>query len=74
MAATSLFTLSVDSGKFGPRTGSLSLDREDGTPVIRTPTPALLTVTSRGLIPHLSRDNVRMTDAISHIQLPFESL
>ncbi|KAI0721497.1 tRNA-guanine(15) transglycosylase-like protein [Cerioporus squamosus] len=73
MSASSLFTLSVTSGKFGPRTGSLNVDREDGTPVIRTPTPALLTATSRGVVPHFSRDNVRVTGAIQHIQLPFES-
>ncbi|TFK87383.1 hypothetical protein K466DRAFT_663065 [Polyporus arcularius HHB13444] len=73
MAASPLFTLSVSSGKFGPRTGTLSINRNDGTPAIRTPTPALLTTTSRGVIPHLSRDSVRITDAIQHIHLPFES-
>ncbi|RPD65852.1 hypothetical protein L226DRAFT_566359 [Lentinus tigrinus ALCF2SS1-7] len=73
MTAAPLFTLCVTSGKFGPRVGSLNLDREDGTPVIRTPTPALLTATSRGVVPHFSRDSVQITGAIQHIQLPFES-
>ena len=76
MASRPLFTLtgSSPSGKYGPRTGSISIDREDGTPSVQTDTPALLTTTSRGVVPHLSRDNVHLTGAIRHIQLPFESL
>ncbi|KAI1790759.1 tRNA-guanine(15) transglycosylase-like protein [Ganoderma leucocontextum] len=67
------FTGSPSPGKYGPRTGRIHIDREDGTPIIHTDTPALLTATSRGIVPHLSRDNVHLTQAIRHLQLPFES-
>ncbi|KAI0807293.1 tRNA-guanine(15) transglycosylase-like protein [Fomes fomentarius] len=73
MADRPLFTPSFALEKFGPRTGTIEIDREDGTPVIQTNTPGLLTATSRGLVPHLSRDHVHLTGAIRHIQLPFES-
>ncbi|KAJ8488296.1 hypothetical protein ONZ51_g3654 [Trametes cubensis] len=69
----SLFTPSSPPPKFGPRTGTLTI-RRDGEEVLhKTETPALLTATSRGLVPHLSRDHVHRTRVIRHIQLPFES-
>ena len=71
---TPAFTRSSSSPKYGPRTGRIHIDREDGTTVIHADTPALLTATSRGLVPHLSRDNVHLTQAIRLLQLPFESL
>ncbi|PIL23746.1 hypothetical protein GSI_13496 [Ganoderma sinense ZZ0214-1] len=71
--STVAFTGSSSSGKYGPRTGRIRIDRQDGTPILHTDTPALLTATSRGLVPHLSRDNVHLTQAIRHLQLPFES-
>lgn len=74
MSRKAIFSPASTSAKFAPRTGRFSIDREDGTSVIQTDTPALLTATSRGLIPHLSRDNARLTAAIRHVQLPFESL
>ena len=76
MASSSLFALDgpVDEGKLAPRTGRITIDRGDGTTVLQTDTPALLAASSRGIVPHLSRDAVRLTTAIQHIQLPFESL
>ncbi|TBU28919.1 hypothetical protein BD311DRAFT_306481 [Dichomitus squalens] len=76
MAFRPLFTLTGSplAGKYGPRTGRIDIDRQDGTSILQTDTPALLTATSRGVVPHLSRDNVHLTKAIHHIQLPFESL
>ena len=62
------------SHKFGPRMGTVRIDRKHGTPLIQTDTPALFTATSRGIVPHLSRDHVHLTGAIRHIQVPFESL
>ncbi|KAI0713267.1 tRNA-guanine(15) transglycosylase-like protein [Earliella scabrosa] len=61
------------SHKFGPRTGTVRIDRKHGIPLIQTSTPALFTATSRGIVPHLSRDHVHLTGAIRHIQVPFES-
>ncbi|KAI0670651.1 tRNA-guanine(15) transglycosylase-like protein [Trametes maxima] len=73
MAARSLFTPSATTPKFGPRVGTIVLDRGDGASPHQTDTPALLTATSRGIVPHLSRDHIHLTQAIRHIQLPFES-
>ncbi|KAI0747854.1 tRNA-guanine(15) transglycosylase-like protein [Daedaleopsis nitida] len=73
MTTRALFTPATSSGKFGPRTGSISIDREDGTPIIQTDTPALLTATSRGIVPHFSRDSLNRTEAIRHVQVSFES-
>ena len=69
-----LFSLSLAADTFGPRTGTLCIDRGDGSAAIEIETPALLTATSRGLVPHLSQDNIRLTEAVQLIELPFESL
>jgi hypothetical protein len=37
-------------------------------------TPALLTTTCRGLVPHLSADHFRITKAIRGLNVPFETL
>ena len=58
---------------FGPRLGLLSLQREDGS-VLQIETPGLITTTSRGVVPHLSRDHTSLTEAVRWVQLPFESL
>ncbi|KAI0646792.1 tRNA-guanine(15) transglycosylase-like protein [Trametes meyenii] len=73
MASRSLFIPSAPPPKFGPRIGTIVLDRGDGTSPHQTDTPALFTATSRGLVPHLSRDHTHLTQAIRHIQLSFES-
>ncbi|KAI8998894.1 tRNA-guanine(15) transglycosylase-like protein [Trametes punicea] len=69
----SLFVTAAPPPQFGPRTGTLTIAREETGTVHRTETPALLTATSRGIVPHLSRDHVHLTRAIQHVQLPFES-
>ncbi|KAI0327162.1 hypothetical protein GY45DRAFT_1327987 [Cubamyces sp. BRFM 1775] len=69
----SLFTPSSPPPKFGPRTGTLTIKRDGDGALHKTETPALLTATSRGIVPHLSRDHVHRTRVIRHIQLPFES-
>ncbi|GJE86974.1 Queuine tRNA-ribosyltransferase subunit [Phanerochaete sordida] len=57
---------------FGPRLGVLSLQREDGSS-LQIKTPGLITTTSRGVVPHLSRDHTSLTEAVRWVQLPFES-
>ena len=59
---------------FAPRLGVLSIRREDGSVVPDILTPGLVTATSRGVVPHLSRDHLNLTKAVRWIQLPFESL
>ncbi|KAH9901112.1 tRNA-guanine(15) transglycosylase-like protein [Cubamyces lactineus] len=71
--AQPLFTPSSPTPKFGPRTGSLTIKRNGDEALHKTETPALLAATSRGIVPHLSRDHVQRTRVIRHIQLPFES-
>ncbi|KAI0822619.1 tRNA-guanine(15) transglycosylase-like protein [Trametes gibbosa] len=74
MAVRPLFTpASALSNKFGPRIGTLSIHRDDSVVPHETETPALLAASSRGIIPHLSRDHLHISHAIQHIQLPFES-
>ncbi|KAF5384379.1 hypothetical protein D9615_003133 [Tricholomella constricta] len=52
---------------FGPRLGTLVVRS------ITLDTPTLLTSTSRGVIPHLSRDHVRKSPALAWLHVPFES-
>lgn len=59
---------------FTPRLGRLSLRRDDGPPVQDILTPALITATSRGIVPHLSKDNVAITAPVAWTQLHFETL
>ena len=59
---------------FAPRLGRLSLHRDEGPPVQDLLTPALITTTSRGIVPHLSRDNVAITTPIGWAQIHFETL
>ncbi|ETW77151.1 hypothetical protein HETIRDRAFT_65670 [Heterobasidion irregulare TC 32-1] len=56
---------------FGPRLGKLSLNRPDA--MLEILTPGIITSTSRGVVPHLSRDNTRATDAIRWVHVPFET-
>ncbi|KAG8960721.1 hypothetical protein FRC00_014313 [Tulasnella sp. 408] len=48
---------------FAARTGTLSIPRQESSSV-EVATPNFLTLTSRGNVPHLSRDHVKKTDAI----------
>lgn len=64
---------------FGPRIGRLILARPGPAgaagpaPQIEIPTPNLWITTSRGVIPHLTRDNVARSAALTGVHLTFES-
>jgi len=73
----SLFSTSL--GTFSPRVGKVILRREDPPSVsqatsIEIETPAALTWTSRGIVPHLTRDHVAQSDSAGWVHVPFESL
>ena len=86
MVSFSLYpSLSPPSTRFGPRLGILSLKRpkhsldpqinaSDVDVELKINTPGLLVPTSRGVVPHLSRDHCRMTNAIKLLNIPFETL
>ncbi|KAG6906713.1 hypothetical protein DXG01_012455 [Tephrocybe rancida] len=57
---------------FGPRRGTLVIERPTGH-TITLQTPALLTGTSRGVVPHLSRGHTRASAAIGLLHVPFET-
>jgi queuine tRNA-ribosyltransferase len=71
-------TFSLDQGRqFGPRIGRLCLTRPSDSPsshAINIRTPNFLIGTSRGIIPHFSRDHVHSANGISWINVAFESL
>ncbi|KAH9167063.1 tRNA-guanine(15) transglycosylase-like protein [Lactarius sanguifluus] len=58
---------------FSPRLGSLSVHRASEDTTISVSTPGLITSTSRGVVPHLSSDHTRVSDAIQWVHVPFES-
>ncbi|KAH9034992.1 tRNA-guanine(15) transglycosylase-like protein [Lactarius pseudohatsudake] len=58
---------------FSPRLGSLSVHRASENTTISVSTPGLITSTSRGVVPHLSSDHTRVSDAIRWVHVPFES-
>ena len=67
--------------RYGPRIGNIILKRSRDLPedssqnhVLQIPTPNLLTTTSRGVVPHISRDHYKLTDAILWVNVPFETL
>ncbi|KAG1811866.1 tRNA-guanine(15) transglycosylase-like protein [Suillus subaureus] len=70
-------TFILDRGKqFGPRVGRLCLTRPSDSPsnhVIDIRTPNFLIGTSRGAVPHFSRDHVHSAKGISWINVSFES-
>ncbi|KAJ7287741.1 tRNA-guanine(15) transglycosylase-like protein [Mycena rebaudengoi] len=70
-APTLSFSLTAPS-LFGPRTGSLTL-RRHGNQSIRIDTPGLMVSTSRGIVPHISRDHHKLTPAIRWVHVPFET-
>ncbi|KAG6379615.1 hypothetical protein JVT61DRAFT_10124 [Boletus reticuloceps] len=47
---------------------------ELGGMLITMDTPNILVGTSRGVVPHLSRDHTHGSDAIQWLHVPFESL
>lgn len=80
------FTLPPRIPKFGPRVGRVALTRDGADEVsarastgdtavsITMDTPNIFVGTSRGIVPHLSRDHTHGSDAIRWIDVPFESL
>lgn len=68
-----VFRCTLSSKDFGARLGTLTLCRPDGTDV-KLSTPGMVCWTSRGVVPHLSRDHVLATDAIKWVHVPFETL
>ncbi|KAH9842883.1 tRNA-guanine(15) transglycosylase-like protein [Rhodofomes roseus] len=58
---------------FGPRLGEVNVQRQEGAARIAIKTPGMMTATSRGVVPHLSRDHVRLTRAICWVHVPFET-
>jgi hypothetical protein len=86
--STFSFTLSTPLSPgtcFAPRLGTLCLKRPkighdaqinpiDVDVELKIDTPGLLVPTSRGVVPHLSRDHYRVTNAIKLVNVPFETL
>ena len=78
------FNLTASCLEFGPRFGQITLSRpttvqDNGSPSfdvspITIDTPNILVGTSRGVVPHLSRDHCNSAGAIKWINVPFESL
>ncbi|KAF8801909.1 hypothetical protein BYT27DRAFT_7146988 [Phlegmacium glaucopus] len=58
--------------RYGPRTGNIILKRSEDSH-LQIPTPNLLTTTSRGVVPHLSRDHYKITNPILWVNVPFET-
>ncbi|KAF8901429.1 tRNA-guanine(15) transglycosylase-like protein [Mucidula mucida] len=66
------FNLSSAYSRFSPRVGEVTLSRSEDSQ-IAIPTPGLLVSTSRGVVPHLSRDHNRKTQPIRWVHVPFET-
>ena len=74
-APATMFNFSLTSPsptRYGPRIGNIILKRSNCH--LQIPTPNLITTTSRGAVPHISRDHYKMTEAILWINVPFETL
>ncbi|KAJ3567193.1 hypothetical protein NP233_g6528 [Leucocoprinus birnbaumii] len=71
MSNLSFSLLTPPTTRFGPRLGTFCFKRSEGSE-IQIQTPGFLTSTSRGVIPHLSRDHYA-SSAIRWVNLPFES-
>lgn len=81
--STFKFESSLAPQSFGPRLGSLKFRRVPSNETTNVPsypaereilTPGLLTTTSRGVIPHLSRDHAGGSNAVRWVNIPFETL
>ncbi|KDR82278.1 hypothetical protein GALMADRAFT_276768 [Galerina marginata CBS 339.88] len=74
-SAVANFSFSLSSQtRYGPRIGTIISRRPGiGAETIQIQTPGILTATSRGVIPHLSRDHHRRTNAIRWVNVPFET-
>lgn len=63
--------------EFGPRLGAFTLKRREShgsSDVIRIETPGMICGASRGIVKHLSRDNVARAKEVEWIHVPFEDL
>ncbi|KAI9513488.1 tRNA-guanine(15) transglycosylase-like protein [Russula earlei] len=67
------FHIQSTPATFSPRLGTVTLCRLAEDISIDLQTPGLITSTSRGVVPHLSSDHVRVSDAVRWIHVPFES-
>lgn len=77
MISTLSFNVSspIPTPKLGARLGRIALNRSGvSSSNINIDTPGLLTTTSRGVVPHLSRDHVDQSNAIRWVHIPFETL
>jgi len=74
-ASSLTFSISSSSSValYGPRIGTILYRHQTGD-AIKIQTPGLTTATSRGVVPHLSRDHHRATGAIRWVNVPFETL
>jgi hypothetical protein len=71
----SFYLADPELARFHPRVGIATLERADlPQSTVQVQTPALITSTSRGLVPHFTRDHHSSSDAVRWIGLPFESL
>ncbi|KAH9483434.1 hypothetical protein JR316_0002902 [Psilocybe cubensis] len=72
-AATTLTFSLTTTSPCGARTGTLVSRRAASEKEMRIQTPNLITSTSRGVVPHLSRDHHRESAAIKWVNVPFEN-
>jgi len=73
-SASFTFSLTSPTTRYGPRLGNIVLRRPGSAVDLQIPTPGFLMATSRGVVPHLSRDHHRLTTAIRWVNIPFETL
>ncbi|KAI0267388.1 tRNA-guanine(15) transglycosylase-like protein [Gloeopeniophorella convolvens] len=64
---------SARTSTFSPRVGTVILHRHTEKTSLEVPTPGLIASSSRGVVPHLSRDHVRSSEAIKWVHIPFET-
>ena len=63
----------LQNGAFSPRLGRLTVTKAEGH-TVQVETPGFITSTSRGIVPHLTKDHVDRSDAIRLVNMPFETL
>ncbi|KAL5520596.1 hypothetical protein ACEPAF_2597 [Sanghuangporus sanghuang] len=59
-------------GPSGPRLGRLTVKKPGGSK-IKIDTPGIITSTSRGVVPHLTRDHVQRAESIRWVYMAFET-
>ena len=76
MSHLSLLRFHIQStpATFSPRLGTVALSRQSENTTLEVHTPGLITSTSRGVVPHLSGDHTKASEAIRWVHVPFESL